>query len=285
MPKAEQLQAAAEREARLQDAMTASFARDLQQVLRLATQKARRLIRQLDKDGPREAAQQALGRAIQLQRDLARLLDDAGYHQLVTEAVDAPLDKLADSVLKASSIANKAATLSAFDVEALAAFKELRLADLFDVADDVGRALWRTVLDGVLSVRPTDDLITDVEDLIDASWNVARTVYDTAVSTYSRQVDHLHATGQPDEAFLYVGPVDGKARPFCLDRVGKVYSRAQIDRMDNGQLPNVMVTGGGYNCRHAFKRVSVLDDELQRLADTDERLPHIAAQVAEQEAA
>lgn len=281
MPIADKLQAAAEREASLQDTLTATFARELQQVLKLATQRARTLIRQIDKNGTRISTEQALGRVLQLRVDLTRVLDAAGYHQLVSDAVDAPLDTLASQVLKTSSIANKAATLSAFDVEALTAFKELRLADLFDVADDVGRALWRTVLDGVLSVRPTDELITDVEDLIDASWNVARTVYDTAVSTYGRQVDQLQSSGRPDEAFLYVGPVDGKARPFCLDHVGKVFTRTQIDAMDNGQLPNVLLTGGGYNCRHAFKRVSILDDELQAMVGTNDRMPHVEAQLKE----
>lgn len=279
MPIASRLQSAAEKEATLQDQMVLSFARELQQVLRLATQKARALIRQIDKGGPRLTSQQALGRVLQLRRDLERVLDAAGYHDLVTAAIDEPLDKLANRVLETSSIANEAATLSAFDVEALTAFKELRLADLFDVADDVGRALWRTALDGVLSVRPTDDLITDVEDLIDSSWAVARTVYDTAISTFSRQVDQMQSNGQPDEAFLYVGPVDQKAREFCLDHVGRVYTRAEIDRMDNGQLPNVLVTGGGYNCRHAFKRVSKLDEELLGMVGTNQRMPHIEAQL------
>jgi hypothetical protein len=32
-----------------------------------------------------------------------------------------------------------------------------------------------------------------------------------------------------------------------------------------------MLTGGGYNCRHQFRRVSKLDVELLELMDTDER--------------
>jgi hypothetical protein len=104
----------------------------------------------------------------------------------------------------------------------------------------------------------------------------ARTLYDTAVSTFSRQVGLLHTTGEADELFYYAGPVDRDASVLS-ERVGKVFSRAEIDQMDNGQLPDVLVTGGGYNCRHTFKAVSVLDDELRQLHETGGRLPHVRA--------
>jgi hypothetical protein len=41
--------------------------------------------------------------------------------------------------------------------------------------------------------------------------------------------------------------------------------------MDNGQLPQPLITGGGFNCRHAFKRVSAIDAELLALMDTGVR--------------
>lgn len=284
LTKAERLQIAAEREARLQDRLVESFARELLQVLKLATRKVRTLIRQMDRPdrtASRVARQQALGRAIQLRRDLTRLLEEAGYQRLLLEAMDAPLDRLAAETLKTHRIANSAASLSAVSVDTLGEFRRLRLAELLGVGEDIGPILFRTVLDGVLSVRPTDELIADLEDALDTTYARARTVYDTAVSTYTRQVEQTLTSGEPDELFLYVGPVDGKAREFCLKRVGRVYTRAQIDKMDNGQLPNVFIVGGGWGCRHMWKRVSILDEELQELAGTTNRLPHIQEQVDE----
>jgi hypothetical protein len=90
-------------------------------------------------------------------------------------------------------------------------------------------------------------------------------------------VELLNADGTDDELFVYVGPFDKKNREFCEERVGKVFSRTEIDAMDNGQLPDVFITGGGYNCRHTWKRVSILDDELRALAGTGKRVPEIEA--------
>jgi hypothetical protein len=58
--------------------------------------------------------------------------------------------------------------------------------------------------------------------------------------------------------YIYLGPVDGLIRPFCMARVGNVYTKEEILDMDNGQIDNVLMTGGGYNCRH--KWVAVPDD-------------------------
>jgi hypothetical protein len=58
-----------------------------------------------------------------------------------------------------------------------------------------------------------------------------------------------------------------------------VYSRAVIDKMRNGQLPNVFVTRGGFNCRHLWRPVT--DPRLIALADTGQfASPEIAEQVA-----
>ena len=54
--------------------------------------------------------------------------------------------------------------------------------------------------------------------------------------------------------YEYSGLDDKLTRPFCehLLEVGKAYTRAEIEKMDNGQLPNVFLTGGGWNCRHQW---------------------------------
>jgi hypothetical protein len=123
----------------------------------------------------------------------------------------------------------------------------------------------------VLGAPPVGDHVHDISDLLSQSLKQARTMYDTMVSTYSRQVGQLGTTGEPGEAFLYVGPDDTRTRDFCADRVDKVFSREAIEQMDNGQLPDAMLTAGGYNCRHQFRRVSALDQELLDLVDKDIR--------------
>ncbi len=279
---AERHQIAAERQARLMDSLSNSFARELEQVVRLLTERMRTLVRQIETDNGRAIAKQTnLALALRLKGDILRTLDQAGYHALALRASNEALDTLAASVLSAQ--AQRSAEVFGFDVDVLAALKQLRLADLLQIGEDVAVQLWRAVVDGVIGARPVLDLVDDIADLLDISQRRARQVYDTAVSTFSRQVGQLGTTGEPDEAFFYVGPVDVKVREFCLEHVGKVYSRARIDEMDNGQLPNVFLTGGGWNCRHVFSRVSPLDKELIALMDTDVRSPAVQRRIDDSE--
>lgn len=278
MPQGSQYQAAAVRDARLVDALTDDFARELGIVLDLLKTRIRFLVRRLQSQNGRViATQNNLALALRLRSDLLAALEQAGYSQLALAAVDEPLDRLALSVL--GGAADRVA-LGAYDVDALAAMKEIRLAQLLQVGEDIAVQLWRVTLDGVLGTRPVLDLVDDIADALDISERQARTLYDTMTSTFSRQVGQIGTTGEPDEAFLYVGPDDDKTREFCKERVDQVFSRKAIEEMDNGQMPNPMLTGGGYNCRHQFRRVSRLDRELLALMDTGIRYQDRNAEVA-----
>lgn len=272
------IQSKAERGARLMDEISASFADELRNVVVLLTERMRTLVAAIETDGGRAIANRTnLALALQMKADILAALTEAGYTDLALRAADESLDLLARHVLTAEDI-NRAA-LGTFDVEALAALKALRLADLLKIGEDVALQLWRAVVDGVVGARPVLDLIGDIADLLHISEKRARQIYDTAVSTFSRQVAQLGTTGEPDEVFIYVGPVDERVREFCLDHVGKVYTRDRIDAMDNGQLPNVMLTGGGYSCRHMFSRVSPLDAELMALVNTNVRAKGVQARI------
>lgn len=105
------------------------------------------------------------------------------------------------------------------------------------------------------------DLVKTITDRLSVSIARARTVADTAMSTFYRTatdraftIIENKAGGGTPQKYWYAGPVDKLERPFCrhLTSVDKVYTREQIDAMDNLQLPNVFITGGGWNCRHSW---------------------------------
>lgn len=277
-----QLQAAAIREAAMQDAFVLAFEADLRRIVNRFLRRLRAELEDWDVDDEGRLVSELanLGRAIGFRTQLGRWLEDEGFSALAARVLDEPLDTLAESVLS-HAVAKKAATLAPAGFDVLAAFKELRLADLLDVGDDLARKLSALALEGVLGLRPVTALVQDFALVAGISERQARTLYDTAVSTYTRQVEQLHATGEADELFVYVGPADSAMRKFCRKHIGKVYERESIDEMDNEQLPNVFLTGGGYNCRHTWKRVSVLDDELIELSKTGKRVPEIAAALKE----
>ena len=266
------LQSHAEQEASLIDALTDAFAVELEEVLVLVNQRIRQLLRELQtKDGRLVASQANLGRLLRLRGELLDAFQQAGFTDLARDAVDAPLDRLAAVVLSHSRIAKSPARLTPQSLDAIAAFKTIRYADLLQVAEDSAVVLWRTTLDGVLGLRPVDDLVDDLVDLIDVTDTEARTLYDTAVAVFSRQANQIGSRGTDDELYFYAGPDDAKTRPFCQERVGRVFSRDEIDGMDNGMLPSVLVTAGGWNCRHTWKRVSLLDTELISLYESGDR--------------
>lgn len=278
--KATRLQRAAEREATLQDHLVLQFETELEGVVRRADRLIGSLVRSLDsEDGQLVKTRASLGRAVRMRKDLTAAMTKAGFRDLADKAISDRFDALAASVLQTSSIAAKAAELTPIHVNSIVALKELRLANLLDWSQAVATDAWRITVDGVLGLRHVDDLVADLGRTLDTSLPKARTLYDTAVSTFSRQVDLLKSTGEATELFYYAGPLDSITRPFCKARIGKVFDRAEIDQMNNGQLPNPLVTGGGYNCRHAFKRVSILDAELKHLHESGDRLPHVAAQL------
>lgn len=276
------LQRAAVREAVLQDQLILSFESELEAVLRRADREIQRLVRQLAQERGRFVrTRAALGRVVRLRKDIqTALFQTAGVHDLAERAVNARFDRITTMVLEDTTIAGRAFTLTKTDLSALTAFKELRLADLLEWGQGLAHQVHRITVDGVLGLRPVDDLVADLGRVLDLSVRRARTIYDTSVSMYSRQVGLLHTSGKPDELFYYAGPLDSVTRPFCRVRIGKVFSRADVDAMDNGQIPDPLVSGGGYNCRHAFKRVSMLDEELRELHRTGGRLPHVAEQLA-----
>lgn len=272
----EQLELQTAREAALVEKLNARFARELGEVLKLANAKVRALLKELrTKDGRLVATQANLGRTLGLRRDIQRALTEAGFDAVVEAVTDEPLDQLARLVLRGNGIAQAAFELTKTDTAAIAAFKTIRFDELLRIAGDLAVQLARVALDGTIGLRPVDELVADVADTFDISDKRARTLYDTAISIYSRQVDQLNATGKPDELFYYAGPLDTKTRPFCLERVGKVFTREELETADNGQLPNPLLTGGGYNCRHVAKRVSKLDTELLELRKTGARAPHV----------
>ena len=77
-----------------------------------------------------------------------------------------------------------------------------------------------------------------------------QTIINTQIASFNRSVTAVAAENAGIERFRYVGPKPD--RPFCEPLIGKVFTREEIDQMDNGQTADVLRTAGGYNCRHQW---------------------------------
>lgn len=112
----------------------------------------------------------------------------------------------------------------------------------------------------------------------------ATAVADTAQSTFYRSIaergfQRIEETqpGSMPLRYAYYGPDDKLNRPFCKRLLeqqqatdggqGRTWTRAEIEAMDNGQLPNPFLTGGGYRCRHQWIVAKAIAPRKEALAE------------------
>lgn len=58
------------------------------------------------------------------------------------------------------------------------------------------------------------------------------------------------------QRYRYYGPNDARTRIFCEQQLTRTAKRGmtrdEIDQLNNGQIPNVMISCGGFACRHSW---------------------------------
>lgn len=253
----------------------ANFARLLANVLK-AADRALRPVLQDAIAGDRTATIRA-ARGVILRSDIRQALRDAGFDDLARTASEAAVEAMAVEVMKTRT-AQGVAKMVKPSQQRIAALAALGEANLLGTAEDITTALVQAVSVWAFTVTDPNRILQVLAEVTDTEFTKVQTLFDTQTSIYGRQIEAVATENLgPNQAFLYTGPVDGRTRDWCLDRVGKVYTRAEIERMDNGQLPNPFLTGGGYNCRHSF--LAVASDELTALANTGQRAARYAGRI------
>lgn len=119
------------------------------------------------------------------------------------------------------------------------------------------------------------ELVNSIASMLDRTIPQSVGIADTALATHYRTITDQGFQLIEDDSpgakirYRFVGPDDKLTRPFCRKLVesGKSYTRAQIDRMNNGQIPNCLISGGGWNCRHVW----VIDAKSSNLSGSRRR--------------
>ncbi len=261
--------------------LSADFARELKRVLKASERELSMLV--FKAQGGSKSAAAAAQRAILMRAQVRAILKANGYDTVVALATQAA----AEAIVQVALTARERAVIRTFQISgqpAVEALRQLLAMDLLEQGDVTATVLWRALAQQVFGVRPAATLIAELARLLDRSEAQVQTLFDTQVSIFTRTVEDV-ATKQlgQDQPYLYVGPADEVARPFCLKYVGQVLTREQIDQLDNGQLPNVFITGGGYNCRHSW--LAVESKELRDMANTGKRIHPVEDDVAKAEQA
>lgn len=146
------------------------------------------------------------------------------------------------------------------------AYFQLKVGEFDRAATAIIDRLRDVVSKGAMARQDAGEVAYEVREVAEELRRQAHTLFDTAMSELAQLTTALRAL-TPEHVFLYTGPVDLRIRPFCLQHVGKVWTRQHIDKADNRQQPNTFMTRGGYNCRHQWTPVSDVP-RLAALADT-----------------
>ncbi len=144
------------------------------------------------------------------------------------------------------------------DINIISSTIQRTVASVFDdsVIPDLTKAIKNTVNSALVigsTKAPLDALASEFLKSVGRNTTQAR----LKIAEFGRSTQAINAESAGLDLFLYVGPKDGITRPFCRKLVGKVLSKSQINRLNNGQGAGpVLTTGGGYNCRHSWTPIS-----------------------------
>ena len=76
----------------------------------------------------------------------------------------------------------------------------------------------------------------------------------TQANTIVAQFDNAYMVENAQQAgiekFKYDGTIKVNTRPFCRERIGKLFTLDELGKMDNKQGLPVLYSLGGYNCTH-----------------------------------
>ncbi len=98
------------------------------------------------------------------------------------------------------------------------------------------------------------DIIKNITDAALSSAQV-ETLVTTSLNNYSRAVTSAIMEDEPkDTLYQYIGPIDARTRDICLE-MGSSPFLTQAEIISNFGA-DVLVYGGGYNCRHKWQSIS-----------------------------
>lgn len=196
-------------------------------------------------------------------------MNSNGYRELVEQFTSSfgiqiqSFERILESVVKKLGIDAKLTKLNASYFDGIKSATQTSLIEVVSVSAQQARVNALMSVNG-LPMKSLSNILTSRLNVARAD---ARTIAATGISTFYRTVadtgykqieENLQGT-DVEIRYVYMGPPSGDRliRPFCSRLMarsaqGISFTRAQIDAMDSGQMPNTFVTCGGFNCRHQW---------------------------------
>ena len=141
---------------------------------------------------------------------------------------------------------------AAMSEKTLQALKNYSTGSLLNTLDSMAQIIKKEVVNGIIAGAPVQTVLQAVQGQGSLSPRQLQTLIDTAMNEYSRSVTKVMMDTMPKETkYVYIGALDEKTRPECLDMM----SRGELTKAEilSAFGSDVFTRGGGYNCRHKWE--------------------------------
>jgi hypothetical protein len=190
--------------------------------------------------------------------NISKILKDSGYYKAV-EGVMSSYAQVPKMISQQYKLFDYKLNFNPVEKNYIKGLFDIAGKDYFNLGEKTASNITKAIYSASIGERSFTDYVDIISDSIESAdlKKYAYTFANTSMQMFYRDVSHVSAEKTGWDNYIYAGPEDGKTRQFCesLLRDDKTYSREEIDAMDNGQLPDVFATGGGYNCRHNWYAV------------------------------
>jgi len=152
--------------------------------------------------------------------------------------------------------------LTLLQMENIGAITETTLSALYNFSTDnliaemeaIASVVRNKVLQGIIAGMGEGEIVASITAST-LSKAQLRTVVNTALNTYSRAVNKVMMDTLPASVkYVYVGAIDEKTRPECLDMAAA--GALTQEQIENSFGAGVLIDGGGFNCRHQWEMQS-----------------------------
>lgn len=192
------------------------------------------------------------------------ILFEREYNKIIKRQVK-DLDKIVDIVLQEFNNIEIAAKLTSLDKDIITVLKQNTYDQFVQFGVKAQERIAQAMYDAVIAQSEFSELVLTFsgimvggKDALGRSMSAYAKLYaNDAIMSFHRSVHLMKADAAGLNYFLYTGTAMTTTRDFCRARIGKVFSREEIDSWNSmswsGKSGNVWTCLGGHNCRHHLR--------------------------------
>jgi len=188
---------------------------------------------------------QSIADGTSVEAAMAQALNRLNVNQVFRSVTDQTLELLGKNtgIQPNSALSRRAVAVGA-------GFQQRTLSHLAKVSEADLRSAVSQYQRGILTLEQVAEQVPAgrIQNLVNTSLAGVQRI---ASREYSRSI-----SDSGEVLFLYSGPTDQAARPYCAALAGKVVSEQMLANTPNGQGLPPLVYCGGWNCRHSLVPVN-----------------------------